>query len=329
MPKSTPPGTKHRKSRRYGPLSSSARTSHSRQKSTRSRESDSILFNESLPTIYLLILSHGKVVFVPDSPPKPRMVRIPPEIQYMNKVTYAPLGVSSFSVGHNERKITDSVMSIISDANSRGSIIRGSHLSKELESHVEIQSPEEIKAIQKSQAKVGISLVDSGFADSYLLGRLAGQLYQSVEYTESHPAQLMEKEYHTSSSNPNFDIFVVYTKNAHSNLQSQLQPGDRILRPVPSARGNAMNVARSLSNNPVGITTSRLLEFMSSFGYENVILIDYSCDICCETGSCERIPRDVIRNYRQMILDSNGMFGRGRNKNKTRRPEKKRTSKKT
>ena len=67
------------------------------------------------------------------------------------------------------------------------------------------------------------------------------------------------------------------------------------------------------------ITTDELLEIAVEYGYEKVVIIDYSCDFCRNIVDTEsRIPRDIIRKWREEV--KNKKIGRGgRLKRKTKK----------
>ena len=58
-------------------------------------------------------------------------------------------------------------------------------------------------------------------------------------------------------------------------------------------------------------TTAELLKMAETRGYEQVVMIDYTCDVCTNMYTNKTVPRNLSIKYRQKIRKNPNRFGRG------------------
>jgi len=136
------------------------------------------------------------------------------------------------------------------------------------------------------------------------------QLYQSAVYSKTIDIPFINKSFSiTRYDSKEMNIYVVFAKGQSGILQE----GDTVLnselfRDYLSIVSDDEEVLR-LQNQT---STEELLEFADFCNYKNVVIIDYSCDVCLKENG-EKIPRDEVMKLRREKIDTK-LVGRGSQK---------------
>ena len=160
-------------------------------------------------------------------------------------------------------------------------------------------------------------------------------LYQSYIYdvVTNKNTPLIQKNYsiyETDTSNMN--IYIAFAVGGELDMEK----GNKMLGNIYTPKNYYEQYLLSFldeedelnSNMLTQINTQTLLELSEYYGYKKVVIIDYSCDVCINPTTLNKISKDKVVCLRNDIKDC--FIGRGRIKTtnkKNKRPN--RTSKKT
>ena len=270
--------------------------------------------------VYFVVLSHGEVNYTKNvnNEFKPIHVKIPDKISLFNKITYAPLGIYNVMQDQQNEIIFEKLKDEIPNLNFKTEGY-GEMLANKLKNEYSqlIEDPiEGLKDETNPQSR----------AYFHILNNNKDQFYQSVTYdkNKNNNIPINQKRFSLSRSVENViefeDIVVVFQKGG------TLKTGDKILRDNTIFKNYMIHLWKEQITNNIDknnkyiytpeITTDELLQIAVEYGYENVVIIDYSCDFCRNVvDPFSRIPRDKIIKWREEV--KNKKFGRGGKKRKT------------
>lgn len=271
------------------------------------------IMNDSI--IYLLILAHGlheynnkpytsnldePVIYAKTTRPtliKTRLfqipnVIIPSGIEYIQKITYTPFGLYNIMSFNDKKNIYNNTLDLV-----KTKIIVGKPLTELVKNEITFETIE--TKLAKSENPEYI------VEDLRLLMKNRDSICQEYIYDKSinKNVPFKNKSFSSSNTEEDDDDENEYTKNGIYVMRQEggpLKVGDNILQD--------------------DINTQQLLEKLSSYGYKNVIILDYSCDVC--STSLGMKPDDIhVDKLKQQILE--GKIGRGgKTKRKTQKVKK-------
>ena len=271
--------------------------SHS-QNSSRSKSSAQQQ-NAGLPTIYILVQSHGELLFEANAQEPTWMDEDYLQengINFFNKITYAPIGISNFE-NSDEAKLNESIKTLISEHHKEYSFALSGPMLIDKLRMIEIDSPEYLQRQFKKPKH------HKSYVDAYLLNRNKDQLYQSAQFG----IPIIEKSFSPDETRRHFDIYVAGIANSREGtLNSGLAVGDQLFNdPDKETREefaktfNLIKFDEEDSTEPISeITTSDLLLFAAFYDFKKVVVIDYSCEFCCPPSGCSIIPRNIVMDLR-------------------------------
>ena len=178
-------------------------------KKRKTRDNDSV--------VYFLIVCHGNYVFKDD---KPEYVTISKEIQYVNKITYAPFGFKN--ILPNVLSIRNNVTNICSDICPSNNLQASDDFIKSLDDRVKVlENQRNSFEIMKRSKAIHGSESNTAFETRCLYKMLLDkkdQHYQNVIYSSNEQQcniPIIQKQFSISPGERNtaFNIYVVFEKN--------------------------------------------------------------------------------------------------------------------
>jgi hypothetical protein len=278
--------------------------------------------------VYFLIICHGMYYFKNE---KPDYVKIPDNIQYVNKITYTPFGL--YNLEPDTSFVKENVINICNDMCPLQTESQTEELIDLLEKRVKVLERQKYRFNIRQQIK------DQFFSNNNnqepkpnlktrcyfkMLFDKTDHLYQNVEYSYDTPEKnipIIQKTFKIlpNDNNKELNIYVVFQKNG------KLTQGDRILN--SDIYLNFLNAQKrgfglfSQDPNTNIITTQQLLELASFYNYKKAFILDYSCDICKDENG-KPYSRDKVMKLRESIRLN--LVGRGRFNKKTCKQKKQR-----
>ena len=262
--------------------------------------------------VYFVVLCHGEVNYTKNENKefKPIHVKIPEKISLFNKITYAPLGINNMMNNEDNVNIFEKLKAEIPKLNLKTEGY-GEILANKLKNKYSnlLEDPTEYLKEETSP---------KSRAYFHILNKNKDQFYQSVIYknnNNNNNIPIIQKQFTLDPKVIEFyDIMVVFQKGG------TLKTGDSILNNNAIFKNYMVNLYEKQITNNIDkddnyiyipeITTDELLEIAVEYGYEKVVMIDYSCDFCRNiVDPFTRIPRDKIRDWRKEV--ENKKFGRG------------------
>jgi len=270
---------------------------------------DIIPENDSI--VYFLILSHGSVIFRNDT--EPDYINMPKNIEYLNKITYAPFGFFNYETNDTLilNAITEKIKTSYSENNTpivENKLIEGL---QNVDCVLQMQKKDFEKNKDNTKYRCGLKM---------LIER-ENQLYQSVVYYKplENNVPIINKSFSISKDDAkDMNIFVVFEKGKDGFLyEGGTVLNSEAYKDFISTSVDDESEIEGLQNS---ITTEELLEFADFCNYKNVVIIDYSCDGCRKYNG-EKVPRNEVIKIRREKIDQK-LVGRGSQKN-IRKPPKK------
>jgi len=271
--------------------------------------------------IYFIVLCHGEVNFtknIINNKYDPIYVNIPEKISLFNKITFAPLGIYNMMNDDQDpkrifKKLEEELPKLKTEE------IYGDLLVNKLKNkYSNLLDPAEDLKIETNPQSRGYF---------HILNNNKDQYYQNVTYnnTNKNNIPIIQKLFTLDQKVDKYgfnDIMVGF------QMGGLLKTGDSILSNNSIFKNYMVKLYEKKMTNNIDkddnyiyipeITTDELLEIAVEYGYEKVVMIDYSCDFCrniVDTNAETRIPRDIIRKWREEV--KNNKFGRGGKKRKT------------
>ena len=271
--------------------------------------------------IYFLIICHGTYIF---NDGNPEYVKIPQNMNYVNKITYTPFGYKN--ILPNAVDVKETIISICNDTCPTNNFIPPDVLIPLLKNDVELLEEQrknynirqQFKDLHNTEPECNFKMR----CCYKMLFNKSNLCYQNVIYSNTQPKNnipIIQKTFQILSTDENKDlnIYVVYQNNG------KLNQGDTILN---SRIYRSFLTYKDLYDTGT-ITTQQLLELAKFYMYENVVIIDYSCDTCKENNG-DIVSRDLVMSIRELI--SSNQIGRGyRKRRKTKKNRVLRKYKKT
>jgi len=269
--------------------------------------------------IYFVVLSHGAVNFTKsenEDEYKPIHIKIPKDISFFNKITFAPLGINNLTYDEDGKEIMDTLNTELPNIYSKPEGY-GKLLANKLKNeHSKVLNIKERLEVEKD-------LQTRGYY--HILNNNKDQFFQSVIYDKKRKNNLpiIQKEFSLDpviKENKKYDdIFVVFQKGGLLTIGDKILDNDNIFKNYMIHLYNQRNISNIKGDHYIykpEITTDELLEIAVEYGYEKVVMIDYSCDYCQNIVDTKtNIPRNEIIKWREQV--KNKKFGRGGKKRKT------------
>ena len=286
--------------------------------------------NDSI--VYFLILAHGAVNYFDY---EPAYIYIPRNIEYFNKITYAPFGFNNFETDDKLmiNSITEKINTLYSQNNTpivENKLIEGL---REVDCVLKMQK----EFIERNKHENSYPHIKARCGHKMIVNR-ENQLYQSAVYSKEkdYDYEIINKSFSIEENDSKeMNIYVVFAKGQRGMLQegdtvlnsekyieylgrSEKQMKEEIKRHLEE-KGHEYDIEPDLlkikeKNKKMAkyITTEELLEFADFCNYKNVVIIDYSCDSCINDDG-EKIPRNEVMKMREKIEKK--LIGRGSQKN--------------
>lgn len=263
--------------------------------------------------IYFAILCHGQVNITKteNDEYKPINIKMPPKISFFNKITFTPFGIYNMMHDEDNKIIFNKLKKEIPKLNTEegyGEILVDKLKNKY--SHLLDDPVEDLKIETDPRSRVYF----------HMLNNNRDQFYQSVIYdnnTNKSSIPIIQKKFTLDKKvdNNGFeDILVVFEKGGSLNT------GDKILNNNNIFKDYMIHLwEKKITNNidkdgnyiyTPEITTDELLNIAVEYGYEKVVIIDYSCDSCENViDPHTKIPRNEIIKWREDVKKR--LFARG------------------
>jgi hypothetical protein len=267
--------------------------------------SDIIPENDNI--VYFLILSHGSVRFKNND--QPDYISVPDNIDYFNKITYAPFGFWNY--GTNDKlmltSITDKINKMYNETNTP--IVENNLIDvlQEVDCVLKMQK----EYIEKSKTFSNRDEHIQGICGHKMILEREDQLYQSIIYSKTieNNKPIIQKTFSIDDDDSEeMNIYVIFAKGKNGFLHE----GDEILN--SEVFRDYLSTIFYDDNDAVleyqNVTsTEDLLGFADFCNYKNVVLLDYSCDTCIN-NSGEKVPRNEVIKLRNEKISTN-LVGRG------------------
>ena len=255
--------------------------------------------------IYIVILAHGiheynrqkydgetddTMIYAKQKRPSPFKTRlykspnviIPDNITYIQKITYTPFGLYNIMSSNDSNKIYNELLQLLS----RDFII-GEPLTKIITDDIVFESIE--SKLSKPENPEHI------LEDLRLLMENKDDLCQEYIYDKTGTNNIPLK-------NKSFSMESYEEENEDSEIEEKR--GIYVMQ----QQGGPLSIGNNILERLGSITTQELLEKLSEYGYNKIVIIDYSCEICTTTFGMK--PEDShINSVREEI--KLGKIGRG------------------
>jgi hypothetical protein len=262
--------------------------------------------------VYLIILVHGCVMFEKN---EPIFFTMPSNIKYVNKITYAPLNCVNFVT--NDDLIVRSFIDFLNSENSdptkppivESNLVKALPINDRL---LETQKKdiEEIKKIIKFTKLYQFEnrvinrqkLVEADSRDG-----LNTSFVFSTDFKDN--IKIINKYFAIEAKDKEImNIYVAFEKGGNKNLKSgkTILKSDEYISFLKAKFNIDDQKAREISDI---ITTQEILEFLAWCGYDKVVLIDYSCDVCMNIDDDTEVKIEFLKKIKEEI--EKGTIGRG------------------
>jgi len=304
-------------------IDDSNKITHSTDKLSKIDENYSDIIPENDNIVYFLILSHGSVDFKDNVPV---YIDIPKNIDYFNKITYAPFGFTNY--GTNDtlmlKSITEKIKTLYEQSNTPIVENKLIDVLQQVDCVLKMQK----EYIEKSKTYPNRDEHIKGICGRKMILEREDILYQSVLYTKSieNNKPIIQKSFSISEDDSEeMNIYVIFAKGENGFLYE----GDEVLN-SQLFRDYLSTIFYDDDNevleNQNIISTEGLLEFAEFCNYKNVVFIDYSCDVCINYSG-EKVPRNEVMNIRNEKITTN-LVGRGGIHKKLKKSKKRRVTRK-
>jgi len=255
--------------------------------------------------IYFVVLCHGEVNFTKNANNTydPININIPPKISFFNKITFAPLGIYNIMNDNDSNNILEELKTEIPKLYSKQEGYGDVLADKLKNDYSQLLNP-------SNDLKTQTNPYTRGYL--HILNNNKEQYYQSVVYdvnNKNNNIPIIQKLFSLDdkvNNNDSNDILVVFQKGG------LLKTGDKILNNNRIFKDYMVNLWKEKITDNIDkdgnyiyvpkITTDELLEISVEYGYEKVVIIDYSCDYCRNVvDTSDKIPRDIIRKWREDV----------------------------
>ena len=269
--------------------------------------------------IYLAILTHGlyeysdkpynnepdeQIIYAKQKRPtaikkrlfKQANVIIPNDIEYIQKITYTPFGLYNILSPNDKEKIYNHILSLVSDE-----LIIGEALTELVKNEVTFETIETKLTNQQNPEYI--------LEDLKLLMKNRDNICQEYIYDKSIDKRiLLNKSFSVISNDDDED----------EDEDKNSKKGIYVMR----QEGGPLKVGDNILQEVSEINTQELLEIISRYGYNKVIIIDYSCDICTTMFGIKPDDNHIDQLKTQI---SEGKIGRGGKQKKKTENRKKKT----
>ena len=291
--------------RKFAAIDDSTKITQSTYELSKIDENYNDIIPENDNIVYFLILSHGSVDFKDNIPV---YIDIPKNIDYFNKITYAPFGFSNYTTNDTlmMKSITDKIKTLYEQTNTP------------IVENKLIDVLQDVDCVLKMQKEYIEKSKTYSKRDEHIKSRCGHKmlvekediLYQSVVYTKSieNNKPIIQKSFSISEDDSEvMNIYVIFAKGEEGTLRE----GDKVLNSelYRDFLDTIFIDDNEVLENQNIISTEDLLEFADFCNYKNVVLIDYSCDVCINYSG-ENVPRNEVMNIRNEKITTN-LVGRG------------------
>jgi hypothetical protein len=241
------------------------------------------------PIVYYVITTHGSIPgYYENNEFNPVYFHIPDELNYVNKITQAPLGIYNIGNEPNDMNIKNEISTMIEDTYNQK--IFGKELANKIN---ELNSVLISRAQYNEYGNIGKRLGSVKNLNEYQKGAL--ELYRNIR-KEFHSIdnkqsdKFIDKKYlvNYKTDGKYRNIYVIYQNGG------ELRMNDKILDLY------FVNKQFTRSTTIYGINLSELLNFSIEKGYKNVVIIDLSCESCYDFNTNKEIDIQSrsMRQYR-------------------------------
>lgn len=260
------------------------------------------------PIIYLAIVVHGTIYgkySMDDYTYKPQIAEIPPEFDYVNKITKNPrgsVGIYFYNPETGENKLYGSMLNDLSNliAERQDNPIVGKELLNRMRDLQMVATDYELSKTYD---------VSKIFSQPELIHEKHQPLYSSIDTTTTN--EYINKLYSknlNSIMDTQMDIYVLFQKGG------PLHKGEQLLETIYNSHHSRL---RRSSMGVIQITLNDILYFLYTKGYKNVILIDFSCESCYDDKS-QLLPTNTT-HVRRARRSFKGTMGGRRRRSRRRR----------
>lgn len=260
-------------------------------------------FNEPKPKnesiVYFLILSHGAAMY--HNANSPIFTEIPENIEYFNKITYAPLGYGNFMPyrkDYNDKTILESIKNLL--AKNATPLVNNELI--QILPDIDNLSNWQTKTVKNDSIVSSLSNVQKTLSQLQFKSLMlkSNEFYKSIIYTKPKEYRndnetIIDKDFSTDQIQNTMNIYIAFEKGG------RFQIGEPILKTkkyYDFLKINYPYLSEEHINEKLEmITTSDLLKLANFYNYKNVVMIDYSCSVCRSTEG-EKVPRDIIMSNR-------------------------------
>jgi len=223
------------------------------------------------PIIYLAITVHGSIYGeynTEDYNYAPQILEIPPEFDYVNKITKNPRGSVGFYFYESEtgeNKVYGALLNELSDliAERPDNPIVGQQLLNSMH-NLQMVAVDHYMSKNRDASEI--------IPNPEIMYDKHQPLYSSIDttVTKEYINKVYSKDIN-SVMDTQMDIYVLYQKGG------PLHKGDKLLETIYNRHHSRL---RRSSRGIIRITLNDILYFLYTLGYKNVVLIDFSCESC-------------------------------------------------
>lgn len=291
--------------RKFAAIDDSSKIAQSRDELSKIDENYNDIIPENDNIVYFLILSHGSVDFKDNVPV---YIDIPKNINYFNKITYAPFGFSNYKTNDTLmlNSITEKIKTLYEQTNTP--IVENKLIDVLQDVDCVLKTQKEY--IEKSKTYSNRDEHIKSRCGHKMIVEKEDSLYQSIVYSKTieNNKPIIQKTFSISEDDSEeMNIYVVFAKGEEGTLRE----GDKVLNSEEFREylDTIFIDDNDVLENQNIISTEDLLEFADFCNYKNVVLIDYSCDVCINYSG-EKVPRNEVMNIRNEKITTN-IVGRG------------------
>lgn len=220
-------------------------------------------------------------------------VIIPDSIEYIQKITYTPFGLYNILSPNDKEHIYNHILNIVNNE-----IIVGEPLTELVKNAVTFETIESKLANPENPEYI--------LEDLKLLMKNRDNICQEYIYDKSIDKRfLLNKSFSVISNDDDED----------EDEDKNSKKGIYVMR----QEGGPLKVGDNILQEVSEINTQELLEIISRYGYNKVIIIDYSCDICTTMFGIKPDDNHIDELKTQI---SEGKIGRGGKTKKENRKKK-------
>jgi hypothetical protein len=271
------------------------------------------------PIIYLALMLHGNIYGKYDPADynyAPQIGEIPPEFDYVGKITKNVRGSAGIYFYNPETGESELYRTILQDLNRLITDENAAHEDRPIVGQPLLDKMRDLDGVaadyyhSKTADRTRIMPQPEKMFDKHL------PFYSSIDTATTR--EYINKEYSKNTNSlmdTQMDIYVVYQSGG------PFHAGDKLLETIYNSLHSRM---RRSGRGVITITLNDILYFLYTAGYKNVMLIDFSCEICADYNY-NTLSADTT-NVRRARRALKGYMG-GRRRRCSKRTSKRKTKK--